>query len=258
VDDPNAALPLTDSPAPSVALAAPDPLPRWFAALQIALVCGVPTQVVAAAALMLLAGMPLTIGGGISFEFVATLSLMDTAIVAVLIRIFLALSGETSAAVFLGTRRVRREVLYGLALLPVIFAAVIAIVLGLRSIAPWLHNVQKSPFENFMNSPLEAGIFLVVVVLAGGVREELQRAFILHRFEQRLGGAKLGLALFTVAFGMFHLDQGFDVAIAVGLLGLFWGLVYIRRRSIVAPMVNHAGFNAAQVAQIFLARSLGA
>ncbi len=99
-------------------------------------------------------------------------------------------------------------------------------------------------------------MFIIVVILAGGVREELQRGFILHRFDQRLGGARVGLAIFSLAFGLFHLQQGFDVAIAVGLLGVVWGLVYIRRRSVVIPMVSHAGFDVVQVLQQVLLRSL--
>jgi membrane protease YdiL (CAAX protease family) len=86
------------------------------------------------------------------------------------------------------------------------------------------------------------------------VREELQRGFILHRFEQRLGGAYVGLAVFTIAFGLGHVSQGWDAAIAVGILGAIWGLIYIRRRSVVAPMVSHAGFDASQVLlQLFTA-----
>jgi membrane protease YdiL (CAAX protease family) len=95
------------------------------------------------------------------------------------------------------------------------------------------------------------------VVLAGGVREELQRAFILRRFEQRLGGIRVGLVLFTIAFGALHLNQGIDVAIAVGSLGLSWGVVYARRWSAVFPIVNHAGFNALQVFQGVVLRSFG-
>ncbi len=84
-----------------------------------------------------------------------------------------------------------------------------------------------------MRSPLESTIFIVVVVLAGGIREEVQRAFILHRFEQRLGGIYVGLVLFSLAFGAFHINEGLDASIAVGLLGLLWGLIYIKRRSAV-------------------------
>ena len=31
------------------------------------------------------------------------------------------------------------------------------------------------------------------------------------------------------------------------LLGLIWGIVYLRRGSIVAPIVSHAGFNTAEI-----------
>ena len=40
--------------------------------------------------------------------------------------------------------------------------------------------------------------FVLLVMIAGGVREELQRAFLLHRFEQRLGGGSIGLALTSI------------------------------------------------------------
>jgi membrane protease YdiL (CAAX protease family) len=72
-----------------------------------------------------------------------------------------------------------------------------------------------------------------------------------------LGGVRQGLAMFSLTFGLLHLDQGLDVAAALGLLGLFWGLLYLRRRSVVMPMVNHACFNASQVAQVLIARMFG-
>jgi membrane protease YdiL (CAAX protease family) len=99
-------------------------------------------------------------------------------------------------------------------------------------------------------------VFIMVVILAGGVREELMRGFILHRFHQRLGGQWLGLALFGVVFGIMHVQQGYDAAMAVGLLGIVWGVLYIRRRSIVAAMVSHAGFDTAMVLQQVLVRNL--
>jgi membrane protease YdiL (CAAX protease family) len=89
------------------------------------------------------------------------------------------------------------------------------------------------------------------------VREELQRAFILHRFDQRLGGAVVGLVIFSAAFGLLHLDQGYDASVGIGVLGLLWGAIYIRRRSVVGPMVNHASFNAAQVLQGLLTHLAG-
>jgi len=67
----------------------------------------------------------------------------------------------------------------------------------------------------------------------------------------------VGNLVFGVAFGLLHFDQGWDIALVIGLLGLAWGTFYIRRRSILMSIANHAGFNAAQVLQQVLAASLG-
>jgi hypothetical protein len=40
-------------------------------------------------------------------------------------------------------------------------------------------------------------------------------------------------------------------AIATGILGAFWGIAYLRRRSVVAPVVSHAAFDLLQIA-VFL------
>ena len=232
--------------------------PAWpFALLQSLAVSGIPTQVLIATILIFGTTMGPYSSEGISLEFIATVSLLDTALVALLIRVFLQFSGETSRDVYLGPRPVLGELGRGLALVPVTFIVVVALVAGVRAIAPWLHNVAVSPLEAFMRNPLDAAIFAVVVVLAGGVREELQRGFILHRFGQSLGGMWVGNVVFGLAFGLGHIDQGWDIAMVIGLLGLTWGAMYIRRGSILVSMANHAGFNAAQVVQQLLVTSLG-
>ncbi|HWB29005.1 MAG TPA: CPBP family intramembrane glutamic endopeptidase, partial [Vicinamibacterales bacterium] len=255
VSDTPSALPM---PAQPPADAAPGLPTRWMAGLQAAIVCGIPTQLAISAVLALVLRVPVFDRGTISFQFFVILSLADTAAIALLIRAFLWMSGERPADVFVGPRPVRGEVLRGLALVPVVFLAVTGIVLGLRALVPSMHTVETNPFEAFLQSPTDAATFVFVVVLAGGVREELQRAFILHRFAQRLGGARVGLAIFSLTFGALHLDQGADVAVAIGLLGLLWGILYIQRRSAILPMVNHGAFNAVQVLQGVIAKSLGA
>lgn len=251
----------TSSSAPAPAPAATPallPLPRWFAMFQAFMVCGVPTGFFLVI-VMMWSGLDIEslARGEVTLKFFAMYSLFDTALIAMLIYVFLRLSGETSEDVFFGRRPVGREILLGLKLVPAAFLAVITLVVALRTIFPSLHNVKTSPLEAFLGNPVDAGIFLVVVVLAGGVREELQRAFILHRFDQALGGVKLGLAVFSITFGLLHLDQGYDVAMAIGLLGLLWGVLYVTRRSAIAPMVNHAAFNAAQVLQAIVVRAIG-
>jgi len=112
---------------------------------------------------------------------------------------------------------------------------------------PWLRNLPKNPFEGLIRTPTDALMFGVVAVVGGGLREEVQRAFILHRFDQHLGGGWVGLAISSVAFGLGHVIQGRDVAVTTAVLGAFWGFVYLRRRSVAATVVSHSGFNAAEI-----------
>lgn len=225
--------------------------------LQIVAVSGFPTQLLVAGFLILGLGMAPYSPEGLSLEFIATVSFIDTALVALLIRLFLRLSRESSHQVFFGGRPILPEFWRGLLFIPVVFLAVTALVAGLRYIAPWLRTVPDNPLAAFMRDPFDAAIFAVVVMLAGGVREELQRGFILHRAAQGLGGAWIGNLVFGLVFGALHIDQGYDVALAIGLMGMGWGAAFIRRRSVVAGMVNHAGFNLAMVVQATIASSLG-
>lgn len=233
------------------------PIPSWVAIVQIIAVSGLPTGLLVATVVMFATNMMPFDDKGLTLEFMATVTLLDTALIALLIRVFLELGGEDSGSVFVGRRPVWGELWRGLALVPVSFAGVTVLVLVLRLVAPWLHNVKASPLEQYMHNPLDAAIFMVVVVLGGGLREELQRAFVLHRFDQALGGLRLGLALSSIVFGLLHVTQGVDVAMAIGLLGLFWGWLYMRRRSAIMSIANHAGFDALQVLQGVLARTLG-
>ena len=110
-----------------------------------------------------------------------------------------------------------------------------------------LHNVATNPLEDLLKTSTDAAIFAIVVMVSGGVREEVQRGFIVHRFGQYLGGGAVGVICYSVLFGLGHLEQGYDAIIATAILGAFWGFVYLGRGSIIAPVVSHAGFNLAQI-----------
>ena len=73
-----------------------------------------------------------------------------------------------------------------------------------------------------------------MVIVAGGVREELQRAFLLHRFRNDLGQPWMGLLITSLAFGLGHTLQGLDAAMITGTLGAIWGAMYLTRGSALA------------------------
>jgi membrane protease YdiL (CAAX protease family) len=225
--------------------------------LEVLVCCGqLPTQTLIFV-ILALSGMKIPTGDQITLRFFAALTLLDTALVTLMMFTFLHNSKESWRAVFFGDRDLKKEIAIGLALIPLLLIGVAAIVGGLRAAFPSLHDVKISPYDAFTSSPLKTIVFLTCGILAGGFREELQRGFLLHRFNQHLGGMWIGLTVYTVVFGLGHITQGKDVAVAVGALGFFWGWLYIRRRSVAAAMVSHAGFDALQVLGQMLIKTLG-
>lgn len=224
---------------------------RGTAFIEVVICSGFPSQLLLST-LIASAGVPALVDGTLSARFVLTLSLLDALVVLGLIFALLWWHGESPRTLFLGARPVGSEALLGLLLVgPALgFAAVTSAIL--RQAAPWLHDVPQNPLEGLIRTPAAAAGFAAVAVVAGGLREELQRAFVLNRFERHLGGALVGLVIFSVAFGAGHLVQGRDVAVVTGLLGASWGALYLWRRSVVSAVVSHAGFNLAEIARHLL------
>jgi CAAX protease family protein len=225
---------------------------RAAAALEVLLCSGFPTQLVIITVLSTFGMKSRLADGRLSPAFVFTLTLLDTLLLVALVVFFFRAHRESAREQLFGAGRTARELLVGLAVIPASFAIVILVMAVLQLSAPTLHNVLHNPMQDLVRTRAEAYLFAFVVMVAGGVREEIQRGFILRRFEQYLGGAALGIVLFSMMFGLGHLEQGRDVAIATAVLGAFWGAIFVRRRSIAAPMVGHAGFNLAQVVKLVI------
>jgi len=221
---------------------------RAVALLEVILCSYYPTQFALAATLNA-AGYSPIVNGQLSLRYVVTLSLVDSVLLVGLIVLFLRSHGERVRDVLLGPRPAAGEVLLGVQLTFGALVFGIAVLTAVQSLFPGLHNVVHNPLQDLIRGPRNAGIFAIVVVVAGGVREEIQRAFVLHRFKVWLGGGTVGIIVGSIAFGAGHLVQGYDAAIATGLLGVFWGIMYLRRGSVVAPMVSHSGFNLIELVQ---------
>jgi len=227
-----------------------DPRQRLTAVAEILLCSSVPTQIVLGALLRVGGLEPLEPSGQLSLPFVLILSVADTLLLIGLMVALTRARGERVAALWLGQRAVGREALVGALLIPAVFLLVVVLLNVLRLAAPWLHNVETNPLEQLAATPGQAALFAVVAIVAGGIREELQRAFLLQRFERHLGGAAVGVAVLSVGFGIGHLVQGWDAVVTTGALGAFWAVVYLRRRSIIAPLISHAGFNSLEVLRV--------
>ena len=232
------------------------PPPLWMhrvvAVIEVLVCSDFPTQL-ALAALFTVMGYGAMSGGHLRVGYVVGLSLADAVLLIGLIFVFLYSHGESPREVLLGRRSVVAEAAFGIPLTVVALVLGVGVLAAIVHFVPRLHTVAENPLQDLLQSKRDAALFALVVVVAGGIREEIQRAFLLHRFEVWLGGGRVGLIVTSVAFGAGHLLQGADAGIATGMLGMLWAFVYLRRRSAVAPMVSHAGFDLVQIAQ-FLVR----
>ena len=226
--------------------------PSWLRAMGEMLLCSsVATQLAIGWTLQKAGWSPVNDTGEYQLGFISALTLLDTVALIALMLWLMRRRGERPSALWLGTRFPPREALIGVLHMPIVFMIGAILLLTIRALTPDLHDVKVNPFEALAGDSLrDAALLMLVAIIGGGVREELQRAFLLDRFERYLGPGWLGVVLLSIAFGLGHLMQGMDAAIATGVMGAFWAVVYLRRRSSVAPIVSHALFNTLQVATI--------
>lgn len=228
---------------------------RLRAALEVFLCSGIPTQLFVGG-LLLAAHVQPTTNGQLDTTWVSLVTLGDTILVLGLAVLLTRSHGESARMLFFGERPAIIEAIFGVLLVVPLLLGVWLVVIWLQLSLPALHNVTENPFGAMLQSRGQVVAFAAVALVGGAVREEVQRAFLLTRFERHLGGPAFGLVVTSLAFGAGHWVQGWDSAIAIGMLGAVWGFIYLQRRSIVMPMVSHAGFNSFEIVQILIAGSV--
>lgn len=216
---------------------------RLRALFEILLVSGVVSSFLAGLALALVRGGrgDLLSGGAAG---VALFLLVEAAILLLLLFALLRANRERVRGLGAGWRRWKSNALIGLATAPLLLLCQQAVSRLFLLYLPG-HYLERNPLTDIIRTPAELALFLAATLVAGGVKEELQRAFILNRFGRHLGGFGLGLLLWSLVFGAGHYLQGVQGVILATLFGLVFGLLYLARGSLVAPMVAHGAYDAA-------------
>lgn len=127
----------------------------------------------------------------------------------------------------------------GIILVPILFAVNELTGIFFRIFFPE-YIAAQNPLLDVIRTPTDLTLFLMVSIFTGGIKEELQRAFILSRFRTHLGGAKMGLVLWSIFFGFGHYAQGAQAVVSATLFGFLFGSIYLVRRNLIAPMTAHA------------------
>jgi membrane protease YdiL (CAAX protease family) len=174
--------------------------------------------------------------GGFVLIAVATI-FRDLALVS-LIMFFLWRNGEPIRLVGWNFRHGVIDVLIGFALFIPTF-----IVTGLLNQA--LQTVGLSgpaaPLPSFLtpSGGWQFGLAAVLVVVVAVAEETIFRGYLILRFENVLRSVWLAVVLSAIIFSIGHGYEGSAGVITVGVMGVVFALVYIWRRSLVAPITMH-------------------
>lgn len=169
--------------------------------------------------------------------------LLEAGITFVLMLLVMKAHGEKIRGLGLGGSHWRADVLLGLSIIPLLFALNIVVSVIFQTFFPKFF-LERNPLTDLIHGPGDLGLFICAALIAGGIKEEVQRAFIVRRFQAYLGGANLGLVLWSIAFGIGHYVQGVQGMITAGIFGLIFGIAYLARSSLIAPMVAHGAYDA--------------
>jgi uncharacterized protein len=168
--------------------------------------------------------------------------LLESAFTFLFLLVILKAHSETISSLGLRWIRWKSNFFIGLAFAPflLIINAFVAVIF--RNFLPDYY-LEKNPLTESIQTPLQLGLFIVTALIAGGIKEELQRAFIIRRFGRYLGGAGLGLLIWSFAFGAGHYVQGVQGIVTATIYGLIFGLLYLIRGSLIGPIVAHGAYD---------------
>jgi len=175
-------------------------------------------------------------------KFISAFLLIESGITFVLLAILLKAHRESIRSLGVQWDRWKANSMLGLTLIPFLFLVNSGVSFIFRNYLPQYYT-EHNPLTDIIHSPQQLALFIVAALVAGGIKEELQRAFILNKFRSYLGGAAAGLVLWSLAFGAGHYVQGIQGIVIAAAYGFLFGLLYLMSGSLIAPIVAHSAYD---------------
>lgn len=173
------------------------------------------------------------------------LAFSNTMITLAFVSIFMLLGRERPRDIGFRGEQLMRQLLIGsgFGLLLALFDH-LAIGNIMRAMNPESFNEGMKLLAEFMGT-INIVVWVFASIFMGGFIEELQRLFIITRFERCFGtiGIVIALMIESLLQGAGHAYQGSERAVIYIFVGLSFGLVYLRKRSAVEAMACHAVYD---------------
>jgi len=176
--------------------------------------------------------------GSLNFVLVAiSVILRDLALVS-LILFFIWRNKEPATSIGWRFKSSKKEIAFGIMLFIPFSLATSLLEKGLQTAGL---SVPSTPLPSFLAARglgefLLAFLLVVIVALA---EETIFRGYLLLRFRAVTANQAVAVLLSAAVFSLGHGYEGSAGVVTVGVMGLVFALIYLWRRSLVAPMVMH-------------------
>ncbi len=177
-------------------------------------------------------------GGTTSFAFTAIATILRDLSLVALVLFFLWRNKEAVKGIGWTLRNAWRDLLLGVVLfVPLFFGAsyLDAFLTSIGFSSPPTSSPSLTPTLNTLD--LVLAVLLVIVVAVA--EETVFRGYLMRRFGGIFGSTIVSLLLSAFVFSIGHGYEGTAGVVTVGVMGFVFGLVYIWRKSLVAPMTMH-------------------
>lgn len=173
----------------------------------------------------------------LTFSLVAGSTILSDIPLLCLILYFVWRNGETFPAIGLTLKNGWKEALIGVALyIPLVFLMTF-VKQGIH--AAGLSSLQKVPSFLSPSGWDQIGLALLLLIVVAISEETIFRGYLIRRFTTVSGNPAIALVLSTVVFAAGHGYERSGGVAGVFILGFIFGLIYLWRKSLVAPMVMH-------------------
>jgi CAAX protease family protein len=175
---------------------------------------------------------------GVGFTVIAIATILRDLSLVGLILFFLWRNGEPPTRIGLTAGRGAREALIGVWLFPALWAglALLDTLLRVLGVRP-----PSIPLPELAATGSAAHLILAILMVAvvAFAEEAIFRGYLMLRLQAVTGSPGAAVLLSAVIFAFGHGYEGTAGLIAVGFMGIVFGVVYQRRGSLIAPMVMH-------------------
>jgi membrane protease YdiL (CAAX protease family) len=176
--------------------------------------------------------------GRIRFVPVAVMTIFRDLALVSLILFFLWRNGETVQRIGWQFRKRGWDIVLGIVLFWPVFFGVGWLDSTLQSVG---FSAPHTPQPAFLDvrGRAEGALALVMVLVVALAEETIFRGYLILRFRPLAASTTVAVVLSSVLFALGHGYEGTSGVVAVGTIGVILALIYVWRKSLVAPMVIH-------------------